>query len=46
MKINFQEFYINLQDKIIELYETDPTKAKMLKEIIEQVKAEIKPKVG
>lgn len=44
-RINYQQFYTDLQDKLIELYDTDPTKARMLKEIIEEVKDEQKPPV-
>ena len=42
MKLNYQQLFIDLQDKLIELYDTDPTKAKMLKEIIDEVKNEQK----
>ena len=46
MKINYQEFYTTLQDKLIELYDKDPTKAKIIKEFIDETKDELKPKVG
>ena len=46
MRINYQNFYIDLQAKIIELYDTDPTKAKMIKDIIDEVMEEQKPTVG
>lgn len=46
MRINFQNFFMDLQKKIIDLYETDPTKAKTLKEIVDEVLKEQKPAVG
>ena len=46
MRINFQNFFMDLQQKIIELYDTDPTKAKTLKEIVDEVLKEQKPTVG
>ena len=44
--MNYMELYIKMQDKLIELYDTDPTKAKIIKEFIDETKEELKPKVG
>lgn len=41
-RLNYQQFFQDLQTKLIDLYDTDPTKAKMLKEIIDEVKNEQK----
>lgn len=38
MKLNFQQFYIDLQDELIEMYEVDEDYAKRLKETIDKVK--------
>ena len=45
MKLNYQQFYQDLQDKLIDLYETDPTKAKILKEILNELKEQQRPPV-
>lgn len=45
IRLNYQQFFQDLQSKLIDLYESDPTKAKMLKEIIEEVKEEQKTPV-
>ena len=46
MRINFQNFFMDLQQKIIDLYDTDPMKAKTLKEIVDEILKEQKPTIG